>query len=552
MALTKIHNRMIENSVFNVKDYGAIGDGITDDRDAINAAFTAMAEAGGGTVFFPKATYKITNYIGNTTDPSSQISVRVIGEAGTIINSNPSTYRAYAMYIAYPDMEHCYVSGFRVDCNNKTARGIWVSSTGTAYEDVVVEECQVYNCNSVNVAGATSSPSGIRIGSGGFSYRAKVQNCKVDGVSRDHWTGGQYVSGIVVTDAQIIVVDGCTVENVTHNSNQLQDADSIKVFSENQSGNYRKSTIRITNNHITDGDGRMIKLQTEGSVLVQNNYLQLSGSVELITNWKGIDSQSADATIKDNYFVIGDNWTGGGSANLVQLQSPTSANVSYNNESFYQKFVGNNVEVKKNMPYFIIPGFLGENVAANQYVVVTDNRVNSPNLLTSSTQSDVAFNHFVYNSAGPNPANVTGQMFWTFARNVVSTYHFIRWAFTQVDYTDKLFLQVFDNVKTPIGFSRGVLYTGQTSPYTSNILIRDNQIGEVEGTWTAPLDATKMFDGCDFATGDSQAGTISPAPTHWRLGHFGKKGGVLFAETVISGTPYRYISTDNGANWYQV
>lgn len=553
MALTKVHNRMVENATFNVKDFGAVGDGVTDDRAAINAAFTAMAEAGGGTVFFPKATYKISNYIGNTTNPSAQISVKVIAELGTVIDSDPSSYADYAMYIAYPDMEHCYISGFRVNCNDKTARGIWVSSTGTAYEDAFVEQCQVYDCNAPDVPAATRSVVGIRVGSGGFSFRSRVKNCKVSGVSRDQWTGGQFVEGITLTDAEIMIIDGCTIDGVTHNSNQLQDADSIKVFSENQSGDYQKSTIEITNNHITDGDGRMIKLQTEGSVLVQNNYLQLSGSVELIQNWKGIDSQSADATVKDNYFVIDDNWTGGSSATLVQLQSPTSANVSYTNESFYQKFVSNNVESRKTMPYFLIASFLGENIAANQYVDVTDNRVNFATSFTTTNAGDNAFTHFYYTSSGPDPANVTGQMFWTFARNVVSTYNFIRFSFTQVDYTDKLFLQVYDNVKLPTGYTRGVLYIGPTSPYTSNIMIRDNQIGDNPGgLYNAPVDSTKIMNGCDFPTGDGSAGTISPAPANWRNGHFGKKGGVLFAETVASATPYRYISRDNGSNWYQV
>lgn len=46
--------------LYNVKDYGAVGNGSTDDTTAVQAAITACDGAGGGIVYYPAGTYKIT------------------------------------------------------------------------------------------------------------------------------------------------------------------------------------------------------------------------------------------------------------------------------------------------------------------------------------------------------------------------------------------------------------------------------------------------------------------------------------------------------------
>src|ERR1035437_6254646 len=58
---------------FNVKTYGAIGNGSIDDSTAVQAAITAAGAAGGGTVYFPPGIYKIVTGL---TIPSDNINLR--------------------------------------------------------------------------------------------------------------------------------------------------------------------------------------------------------------------------------------------------------------------------------------------------------------------------------------------------------------------------------------------------------------------------------------------------------------------------------------------
>ena len=46
--------------IFNVQNFGAKGDGITDDTAAIQRAIDAAAAAGGGQVYVPTGTYIVS------------------------------------------------------------------------------------------------------------------------------------------------------------------------------------------------------------------------------------------------------------------------------------------------------------------------------------------------------------------------------------------------------------------------------------------------------------------------------------------------------------
>jgi hypothetical protein len=62
MALTKTHNRMIEGASGNVKDYGAVGDGVTDDTTAIQNAMDATHDANIN-LHVPAGIYLVTGLI---------------------------------------------------------------------------------------------------------------------------------------------------------------------------------------------------------------------------------------------------------------------------------------------------------------------------------------------------------------------------------------------------------------------------------------------------------------------------------------------------------
>lgn len=74
----------------SVKDFGAVGDGVTDDTVAIQAAVDAVFNTGGGTVYFPTGIYLVSsivkNWIGAVTvriQGAGKRAVKILKKAGT-------------------------------------------------------------------------------------------------------------------------------------------------------------------------------------------------------------------------------------------------------------------------------------------------------------------------------------------------------------------------------------------------------------------------------------------------------------------------------------
>ncbi|MCX4608725.1 right-handed parallel beta-helix repeat-containing protein [Streptomyces mirabilis] len=65
----------------NVRELGAVGDGITDDTAAIQAAIDAVSTAGGGVVYLPRGTYKLTDAL----TLKSNVALQGDGIAATVL-----------------------------------------------------------------------------------------------------------------------------------------------------------------------------------------------------------------------------------------------------------------------------------------------------------------------------------------------------------------------------------------------------------------------------------------------------------------------------------
>ena len=80
--------------IFNVKDWGATGDGTTDDRAAIQACVTAGANAS-GTIFFPAGDYRVTAAITFPTAPARSFIIQGASATSTGIKDGGTAHRIF-------------------------------------------------------------------------------------------------------------------------------------------------------------------------------------------------------------------------------------------------------------------------------------------------------------------------------------------------------------------------------------------------------------------------------------------------------------------------
>lgn len=179
-------------AVFNVKDYGAIGDGVTDDTNSIVAAIVALqAWSSGnskGTLYFPSGTYIISSSLTINISGFFSYTIKGDGKFSSIIRQTINSSYGFVIYLTNTLAGSDYVAEPRFElfdlrfetATNVTANAaILVSYLPSSPGTVSTEKCAGSSISRIDIGtqvyGAYNKPS-ASINQGGWTSGIEIVN----------------------------------------------------------------------------------------------------------------------------------------------------------------------------------------------------------------------------------------------------------------------------------------------------------------------------------------------------------------------------------------
>ncbi len=201
-----LHAAAPGQNVFNVRDFGAVGDGNNLDSPAIDRAIDAAAKAGGGTVLLTAGTY-LSGSI------HLQSNIHLLIDAGATILGAPQSLKAYDETepfpgIAFQDGGHCYFHNSLIWGENLTNVFIsghgMINGGGLDRNPKILDEMCGYN--HFPTPNATNYPP-VRIGNKSIALKL-CRNVVIRDITIFH--GGHFA--ILVTGCDNLTIDGVTID----------------------------------------------------------------------------------------------------------------------------------------------------------------------------------------------------------------------------------------------------------------------------------------------------------------------------------------------------
>jgi hypothetical protein len=180
-ASSRTVDAKLKDGWVSVKDFGATGDGVTNDTTAIDNAIAAVNSAGGGVVYFPPGTYATTTGItlgngSNTAMATSGNRIRLVGAnsgSGTgitnqqvngssrILFTGTASTTAHVVQLAGP-MHSVGMENLTLDCDNKAGYGLLcIHVTQSTFHRVT---CRNYTNVGYFLTTRTGNPTGCAFG----------------------------------------------------------------------------------------------------------------------------------------------------------------------------------------------------------------------------------------------------------------------------------------------------------------------------------------------------------------------------------------------------
>ena len=244
----------------SVKDFGAVGDGVTDDTKAIQNAFNSVT-SNHTSVLFPKGTYKVTGTL-----VIKNIDFLTITGDATIIGE---CYRIFHIQ----NCNHLTISELNIEGSSYCNKGL--SIYHSKYSNVFNIKVQNIGNTSINNTGGIEL-----IGNCSFST---IKNCKVFNILSSSVAFGILIASEEDSFSKHCLIDNCLIDTVSPSA----DADGIKFLQLSM-----ESYSTVSNCTILNCDKRAIKVQTE-FVNIYNCYC------EGVMSFAGIDFQCGNGSATD-------------------------------------------------------------------------------------------------------------------------------------------------------------------------------------------------------------------------------------------------------------
>lgn len=295
----------------NVRAYGALGDGVTDDRDAFNAA---LAAAAGKTLYVPAGSYRVS---AGLTVPNR---TRIVGDGPTAsrINYRPAVTTANQLF-DFDNQDNIELVGIgmtletggggqattAVQCQGDGGsvteillRDVHIEGfqqygirLNTAAYYVVLDRVRVLNCSNSVANGGTGSGNAVAISFGSPVNAVRIRNCR--------FAGNDKVIASNSTDKYSLVIDGCYFEQNGRAASPAAD-DTIDLFGWKAvqfTGNYCEANL--TGSATADS---FLKLQSVAAAMITGNLFACAlAGVGKTKNAIGITGSTA-ITIEGNEF----------------------------------------------------------------------------------------------------------------------------------------------------------------------------------------------------------------------------------------------------------